>query len=100
MSDLGLNKIAFCVLGTGLMLIGLNEASHAFFHTEHHEKDAYFIEVPERPAPGAAVVEEGPRDYFALLSAGDPAAGEQVPVKCHQCPKIEPNGGARPGPPP
>jgi cytochrome c len=101
MSDLGFNKIAFCVLGTGLMLIGLNEASHAFFHTEHHEKDAYFIEVPEAPAPGEAgtAVAEGPRDYFALLSAADPAAGEQVAVKCHQCHNFEPGAPALQGPP-
>ncbi|HEX5006094.1 MAG TPA: cytochrome c family protein [Hyphomonadaceae bacterium] len=100
MSDLGFNKIAFCVLGTGLLLIGLNEASHAFFHTEHHEKDAYAIEVPETPAGGAtAAVEEGPRDYFALLSAADAKAGEQVAVKCQQCHKFEPGAAALQGPP-
>jgi cytochrome c len=101
MSDLGFNKIAFCVLGTGLMLIGLNEASHAFFHTEHHEKDAYFIEVAETPAGGgaAAAVEEGPRDYFALLSAADPVAGKAVAVKCEQCHKFEPGAAALQGPP-
>ena len=100
MSDLGFNKIAFCVLGTGLMLIGLNEASHAFFHTEHHEKDAYFIEVPDAPAGGgAAAVAEGPRDYFALLSAADPVAGKAVAVKCEQCHKFEPGAAPLQGPP-
>jgi cytochrome c len=99
MSDLGFNKIAFCVLGTGLMLIGLNEASHAFFHTEHHEKDAYFIEVAETPAGGgAAVVEEGPRDLGALLAAADAAAGAQVAVKCQQCHKFEDGAGDLQGP--
>ncbi len=99
MSDLGFNKIAFCVLGTGLLLIGLNEASHAFFHTEHHEKDAYFVEVPEVAAGGTAAVEEGPRDYGTLLAAADAAAGEQVAVKCHQCHNFEPGGAALQGPP-
>ncbi len=98
MSDLGFNKIAFCVLGTSLLLIGLNEASHAFFHTEHHEKDAYFVDVPETPAAGAAPAEEGPRDYFALLSAADPAAGAQVAVKCHQCHTFEQGGENLQGP--
>ncbi len=99
MSDLGFNKIAFCVLGTGLMLIGLNEASHALFPAAHHEKDAYFVEVPETPAAGAATaVAEGPRDYFALLSAADPVAGEQVAVKCHQCHTFEPGGETLQGP--
>jgi cytochrome c len=100
MSDLGFNKIAFCVLGTGLMLIGLNEASHAFFHVEHHEKDAYFIEVPDAPAGGGgAVVEEGPRDLGALLAAADPAAGKEVAVKCQQCHKFEPGAENLQGPP-
>lgn len=98
MSDLGVNKIAFCVLGTGLLLIGLNEASHAFFHTEHHEKDAYFVEVPETPAGGTAVVEEGPRDLGMLLAAADAAAGKDVAVKCQQCHTFDQGGGALQGP--
>jgi cytochrome c len=99
MSDLGFNKIAFCVLGTGLLLIGLNEASHAFFHTEHHEKDGYFIEVAETPAGGGAVVEEGPRDLGTLLAAADPIAGKEVAVKCQQCHKFEQGADALQGPP-
>lgn len=99
MSDLGFNKIAFCVLGTGLLLIGLNEASHALFHNEHHETDAYFVEIPDAPEAGAATaVAEGPRDYFALLSAASVAAGEEVAVKCHQCHTFEPGGEALQGP--
>lgn len=99
MSDLGFNKIAFCVLGTSLLLIGLNEASHALFHTEHHEKDAYFVEIPETPAAGAATaVAEGPRDYFALLSAASVDAGREVAVKCHQCHTFEQGGEALQGP--
>lgn len=90
MSDLGFNKIAFCVLGTGLALIGLNEASHAFFPHTEHAKDGYFIEVPEAAAPGeTTTVVEGPRDYFKLISAGDVEAGKQVAVKCQQCHKFE-----------
>ena len=89
MSDLGFNKIAACVLGTGLALIGLNEASHAFFHEEHHEKPGYFVEVPETPAAGAAVaVAEGPRDYNKLISAASVENGKVVSVKCQQCHKF------------
>lgn len=91
MSDLGFNKIAGSVLATGLALIGLNEASHALFHTAHHEKDGYHIDVPEAgTGPGVAVVEEGPRDYFVLISAADPVAGKEVANKCTQCHKFEP----------
>ncbi len=90
MSDLGFNKIAFCVLGTGLALIGLNEASHAFFPHTEHVKDGYHIDVPEAGGGETTVaVVEGPRDYFKLISAGDVEAGKQVAVKCQQCHKFE-----------
>jgi cytochrome c len=91
MSDLGFNKIAFCVLGTGLALIGLNEASHAFFPHTEHAKEGYAIAIPETTAPGETTnaVAEGPRDYFKLISAGDVEAGKQVAVKCQQCHKFE-----------
>jgi cytochrome c len=92
MSDLGFNKIAFCILGTGLALIGLNEASHALFHTSHHEKPGYFVDVPEAVTGGEAPV-EGPRDYGTLLAAADIAKGEEQHKKCLQCHTFE-NGGA------
>jgi cytochrome c len=91
MSDLGFNKIAGSVLATGLALIGLNEASHAFFHEAHYEKDGYHIEVPEVHAGSDAnVVEEGPRDYFVLISNASAEAGKEVANKCTQCHKFEP----------
>jgi len=100
MSDLGFNKIAFCVLGTGLALIGLNEASHAFFPHTEHAKDGYFIEVPDAPASGEATVAvaEGPRDYFKLISAASAEAGKEVAVKCLQCHKFEEGAGTLTGP--
>lgn len=99
MSDLGFNKIAFCVLGTGLALIGLNEASHAFFPHTEHAKDGYFIEVPDAATPGeTTVVVEGPRDYFKLISAASADAGKEVAVKCLQCHKFEEGAGTLTGP--
>ena len=89
MSDLGFNKIAFCVLGTGLAIIGLNEASHAFFHKAHHEKPGFFVEVPEATVGPATAVVEGPRDYFKILSEGNVEAGKLVAAKCQQCHKFE-----------
>jgi cytochrome c len=88
MSDLGFNKIAFCVLGTGLALIGLNEASHAFFHEEHHEKPGYFVDVPEASTGPAVAVVEGPRDYNRLITAASAENGKVVAVKCQQCHKF------------
>ncbi len=99
MSDLTVNKIAFCVLGTGLLLIGVNEASHAFFHTAHHESEGYKIDVPEVAAGGGAVEVEGPRDYNLLISAASVEAGQAVAVKCLQCHTFDPGGAALQGPP-
>ncbi|HOY77064.1 MAG TPA: cytochrome C class I, partial [Hyphomonadaceae bacterium] len=98
MSDLGFNKIAFCVLGTGLAVIGFNELSHSFFHTAHHEKPGYFVDVPEATAGGGAPVVEGPRDYFTLISTADVAKGEEQHKKCLQCHTFEQGGANLQGP--
>ena len=97
MDSLFVNKIAFSVLATGLVLIGLNEASHSFFHVEEHEAPGMFVEVPETVG-GGPVVEEGPVDYLALMTAADAAAGADVAVKCHQCHTFEQGGEVLQGP--
>lgn len=96
--DLGFNKIAFCVLGTGLLIIGVNELSHSFFHEAHHETAGYFVDVPEVVPAGEPVVEEGPRDYAVLISSGNIDAGKAVAVKCLQCHSFEAGGKPLQGP--
>lgn len=97
MSDLGFNKIAFCVLGTALAVIGLNEASHAMFHHEEHEFAGYHIPVEVGPVNGGTEV-KGPVDYGTLLAAADIAKGEEQHKKCVQCHTFEQGGGALQGP--
>lgn len=97
MSDLGFNKIAFCVLGTGLALIGINEASHAMFRHSEHEFAGYYIPVEE--ATTAGPVETGPVDYGTLLAAADIAKGEEQHKKCVQCHTFEQGGATLQGPP-
>jgi cytochrome c len=97
MSDLGFNKIAFCVLGTGLALIGINEASHSLFHTTKHEAAAYAVDVPTETVAEEAV--EGPVDYGLLLAAADIAKGEEQHKKCVQCHNFDPGGAILQGPP-
>jgi len=96
MSDLGFNKIAFCVLGTALAVIGLNEASHAMFHHEEHEFAGYHIPV-ETVSAGPEEV-KGPRDYGTLLAAADIAKGEEQHKKCVQCHTFEQGGATLQGP--
>lgn len=97
MSDLGFNKIAFCVLGTGLALIGLNEASHSLFHAHDHEKMAWAVAIPEEASGGPAAV-EGPRDYGLLLASADIAKGEEQHKKCLQCHNFDSGGPNMQGP--
>ena len=96
MSDLGFNKIAFCVLGTGLAFIGLNEAAHAMFHHSEHANPGYYVEVDTGPV-GPEVV-EGPRDYGTLLLAADLAKGEEQHKKCLQCHNFDQGGPNLQGP--
>ncbi len=98
MDGLFANKVFFSVLATGLLVMGLNEASHGFFHHEEHEQMGYFVEIPEAPAGGGPVEEEGPVDYLALMTAADASAGAQVAVKCQQCHSFEQGGGDIQGP--
>ena len=98
MSDLGFNKIAFCVLGTGLALIGLNEASHALFKHTEHEKPGYFVEVAAAAGPATDAPVEGPRDYGLLLASADIAKGEEQHKKCLQCHNFDSGGPNLQGP--
>jgi cytochrome c len=98
MSDLGFNKIAFCVLGTGLALIGLNEASHAMFKHTEHAKPGYFVEVEAAPTPDAADAPAGPVDYGTLLLTADLAKGEEQHKKCLQCHNFDQGGANLQGP--
>jgi cytochrome c len=97
MSDLGFNKIAFCVLGTGLALIGLNEASHAMFKHNEHEFAGYYVPVEEATTTTAEA--EGPVDYGTLLAAADLVKGEEQHKKCVQCHTFEQGGATLQGPP-
>jgi cytochrome c len=98
--SLAFNKIAACLLVTGLLIIGLNQASGAFFPHVEHEKDGYHVDVPE--AGTAAVAEEenkGPVDYNLMISSGNIEAGMAVAVKCKQCHSLEAGGAVVQGPP-
>jgi cytochrome c len=104
--DLGFNKIAFCVLATGLVIIGAQQGSAAFFQHEeeghgHESKEVkygWLVPVEEAKSEGPAVV-EGPRDYFTLISEANPANGKEQATKCKACHNLEPGGGVIQGPP-
>ncbi len=98
MSDLGFNKIAFCVLGTGLAFIGLNEVAHAMFRHTEHEKPGYFVEVASAGGAETAEVAKGPVDYGLLLASADLTKGEETHKKCLQCHNFDQGGANLQGP--
>ena len=89
MSDLYLNKLAFCVLSTGLLMTGLNEASRAMFPA-----DAGLPAITDPPPQPP-----GPRDYHVLFAVADAAAGKAVSMRCQQCHQLDAGGKALVGPP-
>jgi cytochrome c len=92
MSDLFLNKLAFCALSTGLLMTGLNEASRAMFPA----KTFAVIEEPETKTPLIPIAQ---LDYHALFAVADAAAGKTVSVRCQQCHHLDADGVAFTGPP-
>jgi cytochrome c len=104
--DLGFNKIAFCVLATGLVIIGTQQVSASFFQHEEEghgagAKEARYgwaVPVEEAKSEGPAVV-EGPRDYFTLISEANVDNGKEQTAKCKACHNLEAGGGIVQGPP-
>jgi len=91
MSDLYLNKLAFCALSTGLLMTGLNEASRAVFPAETFEA----VGGPENQKPPEPAA---PRDYHALFAAADDVSGKAVASKCAACHFFDQGVSAKIGP--
>ena len=94
MSDLYLNKLAFCALSTGLLMTGLNEASHTMFPAKT------FAAIAE-PAPETEMRPElaAQLDYHALFAVADASAGKAVSSKCMSCHRLEDGAAVLVGPP-
>jgi cytochrome c len=93
------NKIAGAVLGTALMVFGLQELSGALFHPHAVDKDkpGFLIETADATeAPGggeAAAVSIG-----TLLAAADATKGAEVAKACAACHNFEKGGANKTGP--
>ena len=98
MSDLTFNKIAGCVLLTGLVIFGLREASTVMFNKHAPEKAGYEIAVEESASGAAAAVEVAPDWGTALLLPANIAAGQAVAAKCSACHKLDPSNANSIGP--
>ena len=92
-----LNTVAGWVLGTGLLVFGLNALAEAVYHAEAPERPGMVVEIAEQaPAEGSAPVEE--MDIAALLASADAARGESAARACQACHTLDKGGPNRVGP--
>ncbi len=100
MSDLGLNKYMAAAFSTGLVILGVNEASNAFFKHEKPEQPGYLVEVASADAGHGDDKPAWipPTDYGVLLAEADIAKGEKKTAACISCHKFEQGGANGTGP--
>ena len=95
------NKIAGAVLGTGLLVLGINIVVDEVMKPEKAAKPG--IELADaggEPGGGEKPVAEDntPPDWGTVLPAADLAAGEKVHKKCQQCHTFDKDGKMGIGP--
>ena len=100
MDTMTLNKIAGAVLGTGLLVMGLNILSDTIYHAEKPEQAAINIEVAEGEGEGqGAAKEEAPAVSLAtLMASADATKGQAVFKACQACHTAEEGGANKVGP--
>jgi cytochrome c len=94
------NKIAGAVLGTALMVFGLQELSGAVFHPHAVDKDkqGFLIEVAEAEEAAGAGGAEAALSVGTLLASADATAGATVAKACAACHNFEKGGANKTGP--
>jgi cytochrome c len=93
------NKISGAVLGTALLVLGLQNLSGALFHTEYpaEDKQGFLIETAtaEEAAGGTP---EAAVSLGTLLASADVAKGANVGKACAACHAFEKGGANKTGP--
>lgn len=93
--DLKWNKIFGAGLGTAFVILVIQNASGAIYHTEAPEKMGYFVDAPEEAAAGPA---ELPPDWGTVLPTADLAAGQAAFARCQACHTVNQGGADGIGP--
>ncbi len=98
MDSFELNKIAGAVLGTVLLMFGINILSEQLFHTGSPETPGYAVEVTEASHGEEAAEPAAEEPIATLLASADADAGVAVFKKCAACHTTEEGGANKVGP--
>ena len=94
-----LNKIAGWILGTSLLVFGLNALAEVVYHAEAPEQPGMVVEVAAQTpaADGSQPGEAGP-SIAALLADADPEGGQAAARACQACHNFDQGGPNLTGP--
>ena len=99
MDSFELNKVLGAVLGTCLVLLGLNITASAIFSVHPPAKPGYEIAVTEQPKAGAPATPSEPEVPIATrLASADLTRGEASARKCASCHTFDKGGRNLVGP--
>lgn len=100
MNSFDFNKMAGAVLGTALMVFGLQSLAGIIYHSETPEKPGYAIEVAEAATGGEQTGGEQPaaESLGAMLAKADKAKGEAQAKQCAACHDFTKGGPNKVGP--
>jgi cytochrome c len=100
MNSFEFNKIAGAVLGTALLVLGLNQARNMIYHAAAPEKPGFAIQVAEQGGgeAGGGGGEVAKEPLGALLAKADPAKGQAQAKACLACHVFEKGGPNKTGP--
>jgi cytochrome c len=100
MNSFEFNKIAGAVLGTALVVFGLNSLAGVIYHSEMPEKPGFIIEVAEAAGDhGTKGGEETAAvSLGTLLASADAAKGEKAAKACAACHDFTKGGPNKVGP--
>jgi cytochrome c len=99
MDSFEINKIAGAVLGTALVVFGLNELAGIVYHAETPEKPGFAVEVAEAATGEAPAEEAAPAvSLGTLLASADATKGQAVFKACAACHDVSNGGPNKVGP--
>jgi cytochrome c len=100
MNSFEFNKIAGAVLGTALLVFGLNELAGVLYHSDKPEKQGFDIPVAESAASAEAAAEPAAEavPLGQLLASADATKGQAVFKACIACHDVSKGGPNKVGP--